>query len=150
MHIRLNCSVFSAAARLVTLPPRIRSIASSSAAAASPPTTAPPFSISLADFPVLRGDFDTIDPNLPIDAVPLGSLPVDSHRAVQGSSVGRDGGDNAPRRLLRVYGWVRIRGRSVERRRGGASRAKHLGAESEHESEVAGAILALHFAADGR
>jgi hypothetical protein len=74
IHIRLNCSVFNAAVRLISLPAshplhrivkRCRHV---------PRFHRSPIHHLLLAFPALRADFETIDPFLVITPVPTGSL----------------------------------------------------------------------------
>ncbi|KAF7354992.1 hypothetical protein MSAN_01414700 [Mycena sanguinolenta] len=148
VHIRLNRSAFNAGVRLASLPlsnpirgimhrchrvPRYRRLT---------------IHHLLAAFPVLRCDFETIDP-LVLTARPPENALTGQIAASKELHEG-NGGSCAQRRTLHLHGWleggvgtaaVAMRGNDVK-----AHRVLHLGSLEEHtvfESEVVGAILAL-------
>jgi ribonuclease HI len=151
IHIRLNCSVYNAVARLTSLPqshPLHRVI---TRCRRVPRFHRSPIHHAFLEFPTLTGDFESIDPHLSFPPLPNGALTTsiapdkDTARAEQ-ESVERAGG-------LCVYtdgsGFEGGVGAAAVGWKGGEEgtvRLKHLGPEDEHtvfELEAVGAILAL-------
>jgi ribonuclease HI len=151
VHIRLNRSVFNAAVRIVTLPPshplhrvvrRCRRI---------PLYHRSSIHLLLAAFPILRGEFENIDPHLSIEPAPPGSLttriaPTKEIARREMEEVTRRGGFCVYTDGSGFEGGVGAAAVEWSGNGEGASRTRHLGVLEEHtvfESEVVGAILAL-------
>jgi ribonuclease HI len=151
IHLRLNRSVYNAAARLAALPASNPVRGTFARCRHVPCFHRSPIHHLIAVFPIFRGDFETIDPLCrfaPILGSALSTSIVqdkDATRTEMDRIVARGGfcvfTDGSGYEGGVGAAAVAMKGRIV-----GEQQQKHLGTESEHtvfESEVCGAILAL-------